>query len=77
MDEKRSLEVPLGDEGRPDALDDKEKHELDPELADTVVEGGVMRHGVRLHPQPTTDPLDPLNWTSVRKHSILAVVMWK
>ena len=31
--------------------------------------------GVQLHPQPTTDPLDPLNWTPFRKHCILGIVM--
>lgn len=36
----------------------------------------VVEHdGFRLHPQPTSDPLDPLNWSSFRKHSILAIVM--
>lgn len=35
----------------------------------------VMKDGIRLHPQPTSDPLDPLNWTSLKKHAILAVVM--
>lgn len=35
----------------------------------------VSHNGMKLHPQPTTDPLDPLNWTFVRKHSILAIVM--
>ena len=33
------------------------------------------KHGIRLHPQPTTDPLDPLNWSKARKHSMLAIVM--
>ncbi|KAI9661360.1 MAG: hypothetical protein M1831_003093 [Alyxoria varia] len=33
------------------------------------------KHGIRLHPQPTTDPLDPLNWSKTRKHSMLAIVM--
>jgi len=37
----------------------------------------VMRDGVRLHPQPTSDPLDPLNWSSFQKHSILAIIMLK
>ncbi len=32
--------------------------------------------GMPLHPEPTDDPLDPLNWTSVRKHTALAIVMW-
>jgi hypothetical protein len=34
----------------------------------------VVRNGMRVHPQPTSDPLDPLNWSTVRKHSILTVV---
>lgn len=36
----------------------------------------VTRDGFRVHPQPTSDPLDPLNWSSFRKHSILAIVMF-
>jgi hypothetical protein len=42
-----------------------------------AVENLVTRDGIRLHPQPTTDPLDPLNWSSFQKHSILAIVMFK
>lgn len=38
---------------------------------------GVRRDSVQTHPQPTSDALDPLNWTSWRKHSILAVVCFK
>jgi hypothetical protein len=30
---------------------------------------------VKVHPQATTDPLDPLNWTTVKKHTILGIVM--
>ncbi|OGM48759.1 MFS transporter [Aspergillus bombycis] len=37
----------------------------------------VERDGVRLHPPPTSDPLDPLNWSRVQKHSILGIVMLK
>ena len=40
------------------------------------VENVVTRDGIRLHPQPTTDPLDPLNWSSFQKHSILGIVMY-
>ena len=40
-------------------------------------EPAVLEHGIRLHPQPTTDPLDPLNWSSFKKHAILGVVMFK
>lgn len=35
------------------------------------------RDGAGQHPQPTTDPLDPLNWSSFRKHTILGIVMLK
>jgi hypothetical protein len=33
--------------------------------------------GSKVHPQPTTDPLDPLNWPTMQKHVILAIVMFK
>ena len=34
------------------------------------------KDGKQLHPRPTKDPKDPLNWTCYRKHSILALVMY-
>ena len=37
----------------------------------------VLRDGVKLHPQPTVDPLDPLNWSWTKKHTILGIVMFK
>ena len=37
----------------------------------------ILRDGLAIFPQPTSDPLDPLNWTSFRKHTILAVVCFK
>jgi hypothetical protein len=40
------------------------------------VDNVVTRDGFRLHPQPTSDPLDPLNWSSFQKHSILAIAMF-
>lgn len=30
-----------------------------------------------VHPQPTSDPLDPLNWSRLQKHTILGIVMLK
>ena len=36
----------------------------------------VSKDGVILHPQPTGDALDPLNWSAYKKHSILAIVMY-
>jgi hypothetical protein len=52
-------------------LDEKDPLEHEPG------DSGVTRNSVKLHPQPTTDPLDPLNWTSLQKHSILGIVMFK
>lgn len=36
----------------------------------------VSKDGIVLHPQPTADALDPLNWSSWKKHTILAIVMY-
>lgn len=40
-----------------------------------VDHGVVLKHGMKLHPQPTSDPLDPLNWSTARKNSILVILM--
>jgi hypothetical protein len=40
-------------------------------------EGGLTKDGIKIHPQPTADPLDPLNWSTSRKYLILSIVMWK
>ena len=37
----------------------------------------VTKDGVKVHPQPTADPLDPLNWSTWRKNTILGIVMFK
>ena len=37
----------------------------------------VQKDGLKVHPQPTSDPLDPLNWSKTKKHTILAIVMFK
>ncbi|KAJ5919907.1 Major facilitator superfamily domain general substrate transporter [Penicillium verhagenii] len=37
----------------------------------------VTRGGIKLHPQPTSDALDPLNWSNFHKNVILAIVMFK
>lgn len=42
--------------------------------AQVIGEAAIVRDGMRVHPQPTSDPLDPLNWSSLRKHSILFIV---
>jgi hypothetical protein len=35
----------------------------------------ILKDGFRLQPQPTSDPLDPLNWTAFQKNTLLAIVM--
>ncbi|KAH0553403.1 hypothetical protein GP486_006526 [Trichoglossum hirsutum] len=42
-----------------------------------AIGSGWSQDGLQLHPKPTCDPLDPLNWSSAKKHGILAIVMWK
>jgi len=42
-----------------------------------VSDGIVDKNGIRLHPQPTSDPLDPLNWSGLQKHGIISIVMLK
>lgn len=37
----------------------------------------VSKDGIKIHPQPTSDPLDPLNWSAFKKNTILGIVMFK
>ena len=46
-------------------------------LDEDGLERTVTKDDIKLHPQPTTDPLDPLNWSWFQKHSILGIVMFK
>lgn len=55
----------------------KEKVEDSTVAPPPAVENVVTRDGFRLHPQPTSDELDPLNWSFFQKHTILAIVMFK
>ena len=41
-----------------------------------VQEYAPVRDGIELHPKPTTDPLDPLNFARYKKWVCLAIVMW-
>ena len=51
-----------------------EKAPSDPEAGEAAT---IMKDGAKVHPQPTADPLDPLNWSSWRKNTILGIVMFK
>jgi hypothetical protein len=42
-----------------------------------VYDAGARADGTKAHPQPTNDPLDPLNWSTMQKNFILAIVMLK
>ncbi|KAL8931080.1 MAG: hypothetical protein Q9208_000183 [Pyrenodesmia sp. 3 TL-2023] len=59
--------------GTPGHLDGKAP--LDSEIGESE-DIGIWKDGLKVHPQPTADPLDPLNWSSLKKHSILAIVMY-
>lgn len=72
--EKEQIKVDLGDSQRITAMD--EKQPVPTELGvmgDTTLE----QNGFKIHPQPTSDPLDPLNWSRLEKHTILGIVMFK
>jgi hypothetical protein len=64
---------------------EKDSKSIDSDPIHTPVDQGtqvfyraaVNKNGIRLHPQPTADPLDPLNWSGLRKHVILSIVMFK
>lgn len=61
----------IDDPSKPkEPLDDEKQYGLP-----SSTRPALLKDGIRLHPQPTSDPLDPLNWSSWKKNSILAIVM--
>lgn len=55
-------------------VDEKHSLPIEPEaLGETTIE----QNGMKTHPQPASDPLDPLNWSTLEKHTILGIVMLK
>lgn len=58
--------APLIDEKKPAPLEESSDNIPKPGEGDMII-----------HPQRTSDILDPLNWSWIRKHSILAIVMLK
>ncbi|KAL8984741.1 MAG: hypothetical protein Q9177_004618 [Variospora cf. flavescens] len=59
----------------PEDKQHKEKAALGSDISQTE-EICVSKDGMRVHPQPTADPMDPLNWSSLKKHTILGIVMY-
>ena len=76
MDEKDVLaqDAPQASNAPP-YKDEEKRGGLEEEHVATT--GAITREGLPLHPQPTGDPLDPLNWSTWRKHGILGIVMMK
>jgi hypothetical protein len=69
MDEKKRFDV-----ARPKEADELEKGQ---NVVQSAEASAITKAGLVVHPQPTSDPLDPLNWSWMKKHSILAIVMFK
>lgn len=53
----------------------EKKGSSDHDAVESDMAAVVLRDGLKLHPQPTSDPLDPLNWSTTKKNSVLAIVM--
>lgn len=55
---------------------------LDQQAAHSEDQTGRLKHGtgknshIVLAPQPSEDPNDPLNWSSLKKHIVLAVIFF-
>lgn len=46
-------------------------------IRDGAEDAATAADGTKLHPRPTSDALDPLNWSTTTKHVILGIVMLK
>ena len=79
FDEKKKADRVLGvsDNNQNSSLDGMRAKSVPSHNMEESYESGVTKDGIRLHPQPTSDPLDPLNWLTFKKHLILSIVMWK
>lgn len=77
FNEKKSDRDLGGSDNQNGSFDGMGAHGVSHQNMEESYESGVTKNGMRLHPQPTSDPLDPLNWSSFKKHLILAIVMWK
>jgi hypothetical protein len=72
--EKELIKAGLGDAQRVSAIDEKQSSPI--ELG-VIGETTLEQNGIKIYPQPTSDPLDPLNWSRLEKHTILGIVMFK
>lgn len=58
-------------------LRESEKPDLSSANPQNSTEDTVIAFGLHVHPQPTADPLDPLNWSKLQKNAVLGIVMFK
>lgn len=58
-------------------MESKKEATVPPEIHADLTQGEVIlsEGGIVFHPQAVDDALDPLNWSSFQKHTILAIVM--
>ncbi|KAI9371809.1 major facilitator superfamily domain-containing protein [Aspergillus egyptiacus] len=61
-------------EKKPEKMDSSLQEKASPTVHDTPI---IEHNGLPVHPQPTADPLDPLNLSWLQKHTILGIVMIK
>lgn len=69
----------IPEKGVEKTLGTRETHDV--EKHSSVVNTGslgvvVVKDNAALHPQPTADPCDPLNWSRLKKNTILGIVMY-
>ncbi|OQD86631.1 hypothetical protein PENANT_c007G10553 [Penicillium antarcticum] len=77
MLEKRDMGEKYQKDGAFDASNDRISTTPIDHGTQILYQAVVNKNGIKLHPQPTADSLDPLNWSSLQKHTILAIVMFK
>jgi hypothetical protein len=66
--------------GQPDdihAIDAPSQPEVNPIAHGMFRDTSLNSHTTKIHPQPTSDPLDPLNWSRFQKNAVLSIVMLK
>ncbi|KAF4152129.1 hypothetical protein CNMCM6069_002551 [Aspergillus lentulus] len=74
MMEKELIKADLENSQRISGIDEKQ---FVPIELGVIGETTIEQNGIKIHPQPTSDPLDPLNWSRLEKHTILGIVMFK
>lgn len=74
MDEKIKTN---GQSGDIHVADTPSQSEVNPIDHGMFRDTSLNNYTTKTHPQPTSDPLDPLNWSRFQKNGILSIVMLK